>query len=148
MSDTMLNVSSGIGKSTLEKITATENDIRSGMISLDSEGNLITGNIPDNGAWTGSVDPGSTVAIPSGIHNGEGSVTGKSLKGSGSTGNLDINHDNWVNGHKARARSNVSWSISGKTLKLTVSVSSWLEGNESGGGGSSTFSRSFTVSVE
>lgn len=148
MPDTMLNASYGIQKSTLEKITATENDIRSGMISLDSEGNLITGNIPDKGAWTGSVDPGSTIAVPSGIHNGRGSVRGKSLKGSGSTGNLDINHDNWVNGHKARARSNVSWSISGKTLKLTVSVSSWLEGNEGGGGGSGTFNRSFTVPVE
>lgn len=148
MPENILSAGSGIGKSTLEKITATENDIRSGMISLDSEGNLITGNIPDNGAWTGSVNPGSTIAIPSGIHNGEGSVRGKSLKGNGTTGNLDINHDNWVNGHKARARSNVTWSISGKTLTLKVFVSSWLEGNESGGGGSGNFNRSFTIPVE
>lgn len=148
MPENILSAGSGIGKSTLEKITATENDIRSGMISLDSEGNLITGNIPDNGAWSGSVDPGSTITIPSGIHNGEGSVKGKSLKGSGTTGNLDINHDNWVNGHKARASSNVTWAISGKTLTLKVFVSSWLEGNESGGGSSNTFNRSFTVPVE
>lgn len=148
MPDNLLTPSYGIPKSTLEKITATENDIRSGMISLDSEGNLITGNIPDKGAWTGSVDPGSTIAIPSGIHNGGGSVRGKSLSGSGSTGNLDINHDNWVNGHKARAGASVNWSISGKTLSLTISVRSWLEGNEGGGGGSGTFNRSFTVPVE
>ncbi len=148
MPENILSAGSGIGKSTLEKITATENDIRSGMISLDSEGNLITGNIPDKGAWTGSVDPGSTITIPSGIHNGGGSVRGKSFNGSGTTGNLDINHNNWVNGHKARARSNVTWSISGKTLTLTVYVSSWLEGNESGGGGSGNFNRSFTISVE
>ena len=148
MPENILSAGSGIGKSTLEKITATENDIRSGMISLDSEGNLITGNIPDKGAWSGSVNPGSTIKIPSGIHNGGGSVKGKSLKGSGTTGNLDINHDNWVNGHKARARSNVTWTISGKTLTLKVLVSSWLEGNESGGGSSNTFNRSFTVPVE
>ena len=148
MPENILNAGSGIGKSTLEKITATENDIRSGMISLDSEGNLITGNIPDNGAWTGSVDPGSTITIPSGIHNGEGSVRGKSLKGSGTTGNLDNNHDNWVNGHKARGRANVTWSISGKTLTLKVLVGSWLEGNESGGGTTATFNRSFTIPVE
>lgn len=148
MPENILSVGSRIGRSTLEKITATENDIRSGMISLDSEGNLITGNIPDNGTWTGSVDPGSTIVIPSGIHNGGGNVRGKSLNGSGTTGNLDINHDNWVNGHKARARSNVTWTISGKTLTLKVFVSSWLEGNESGGGSSGTFNRSFTVPVE
>ena len=143
----LLQGSYGIQKSTLDQITATASDIRSGKKALSSNGSIISGSLTDRGAWKGTVNPGSEITVPSGIHNGSGSVTAKTLKGSGSTGNLDNNHDNWVNGHNARGRANVTWSISENVLTLKVAVGSWLEGNESGGGTTGNFTKTFTIPV-
>ena len=148
MPEKVLEADYGIPKSTLKSITATASDIRSGKKALSSSGSIISGSLTDRGAWKGTVNPGSKITVPSGIHNGSGSVTAKTLNGSGSTGDLGINHDNWVNGHKARASANVRWSVSGTKLTLNISVSSWLEGNESGGGGSGSFSKSYTISLK
>lgn len=147
MPEKLLEADYGIPKSTLKSITATASDIRSGKKALSSAGSIISGSLTDRGAWKGTVNPGSKITVPSGIHNGSGSVTAKTFSGSGSTGNLDNNHDNWVNGHKARGRANISWSISGNKLTLKVAVSSWLEGNESGGGTTGNFTKTFTIPV-
>lgn len=53
----------------------TAGDLRAGKTgySTDPE-NKITGTIADKGAWSSSVEPGGSVTIPAGIHNGSGKV--------------------------------------------------------------------------
>lgn len=56
-----------------------------------------------------------------------------------------VNHDNWVNGHKARAGATINISVKGNTLRVWGTISSWLEGNESGGGATASFDQSWKL---
>lgn len=56
-----------------------------------------------------------------------------------------VNHNNWVNGHKARAGATVNISVNGNVLRVWGTISSWLEGNESGGGATASFDQSWKL---
>lgn len=55
--------------------TATPSDIMAGKTAYNGT-ILMTGTIPDKGAWTGETTGSGNVAIPAGRHNGNGYVSG------------------------------------------------------------------------
>lgn len=143
--ETLLSPAIGLTDYKLSQTTAKVSDVLEGKTFYSEDKNIKTGTLPNRGSWATTINPGDTVGIPNGAHSGSGTVHARTFSGSGSTGNLDNNHENWVNGHKARGSANVTWSISGNTLTLTVAVTSWLEGNESGGGTTGYFTKYFSI---
>ena len=60
----------------LDAITATASDVRAGKVIVDQDGELVTGTMPDRGAWSyADLAGGATVKIPAGVHDGNGTVT-------------------------------------------------------------------------
>lgn len=63
-----------------DNATASAADILSGKTAgIAGSDEPVTGTMPNNGAWRGSVGLNSSVAIPKGYHNGSGVVTGPSV---------------------------------------------------------------------
>ena len=78
----------GGGGADLGVITAAAGDIRAGKVIVDKDGEPLTGTLVDNGRWSSSgLAAGASVTIPAGIHDGNGTVTAKSLA-SQTPGNL------------------------------------------------------------
>lgn len=144
--ENLLSPEIGVTDYRLSQASAVESDVAQGKTFYSKDKTLRTGSLPNRGNWGTTINPGDTITIPNGIHAGSGTVHARTPSGSGSTGRMDNNHDNWVNGHKARGGATVTWTISGNTLTLRVDVSSWLEGNESGGGTTNTFTKYFNFS--
>lgn len=68
------------GSGELDSITATSVDIREGKVSIDSDGEIINGALADKKNWSfNGLSAGASIDIPSGIHDGTGKVTAKSL---------------------------------------------------------------------
>lgn len=54
----------------------TAGDLREGKTGYSADPEIkIVGTLADKGAWSSSVEPGGSVTIPAGIHNGSGKVT-------------------------------------------------------------------------
>lgn len=64
------------GTYALPSTTAGAGDILEDKTAVDSSGTLLTGTMTNRGAWNSSVNPGGSVTIPAGYHNGSGKVTG------------------------------------------------------------------------
>lgn len=58
------------------KTAASADQILSGYQAFDSSGAQVSGRMPIQGAWSGSVAPGGSITIPAGWHDGTGKVTG------------------------------------------------------------------------
>lgn len=73
----MANMSSGGGLSNgkLEMASATEADVLSGETFYAQNKELKTGAMANRGAWSSTIDPGTSVTIPQGYHDGNGKVT-------------------------------------------------------------------------
>lgn len=73
----MANMSSGGGLSNgkLEMASATEADVLSGETFYAQNKELKTGAMANQGAWSSTIDPGTSVTIPQGYHDGNGKVT-------------------------------------------------------------------------
>lgn len=56
---------------------AARTDVLSGKTFTSSNGAALSGSMTNRGAWTGTVNPGSSITIPKGYHNGSGKVTAK-----------------------------------------------------------------------
>lgn len=56
------------------EVTAVAGDILSGKTANNSDGDVIIGSMANNGAWSGTVNPGESVTVPAGYHNGSGKV--------------------------------------------------------------------------
>lgn len=65
----------GLSNSKLELATAGTGDVLSGKKFYAGDKTLKTGSMPNRGAWSSTVDPGTSVTIPQGYHNGRGKVT-------------------------------------------------------------------------
>lgn len=78
----MANMSSGGGLSNgkLEMANATEADVLSGETFYAQNKELKTGAMVNRGAWNSSVAPGSSVTVPQGYHNGNGTVTASGIR--------------------------------------------------------------------
>lgn len=96
-------IPAGGGGSDTDPVTALAADVRKGKVIVDKDGNPLTGTLPDKGAWSSSeLAAGASVAIPYGIHNGQGKVTAKSLAAQ-TAGTLAANrilsgYKGWSNG--------------------------------------------------
>ena len=68
----------GVGS---DEVTAKAGEVLSGRTYVGSDTNdeIGTGTMPNQGAWNGTVARNSTVAIPAGYHSGAGKVTGPSM---------------------------------------------------------------------
>ena len=67
------------GGSDTDMVTAASEDILLGKIGVDTEGEPITGTMPNNGAVSQSLNAGGSYTIPKGYHDGTGTVTANSL---------------------------------------------------------------------
>lgn len=121
MSESIL-VKSG-GGADLDVITATAADIVAPKVSVDKDGEPITGTMVDRGNWNSSdLAAGASVTIPAGKHGGSGKVTAKSLS-SQTSATSAANHilsgyTAWVNGSKITG---TIPSQSGKTITPSTS---------------------------
>lgn len=81
-------------------VTASANDILTGKIIVDKEGNQLVGIMPNNGAVSQSLNAGGSYTIPKGYHNGSGKVTVQSLATITSAGTVTSNSQ-ILSGYKA-----------------------------------------------
>ena len=68
------------------------------------KGSLITGTMPNKGAWTGATTGSGNVAIPAGYHNGQGHVSGAGAYNKGVTdadARVNANSANYKGGYNA-----------------------------------------------
>lgn len=65
----------GGGGADLDVITAAAPDVLTGKVTVDKEGEPLTGTMPNRGAVSQSLGINGTYTIPAGYHNGSGKVT-------------------------------------------------------------------------
>ena len=80
MSTDLLQPGGGLTKSKLALADATAGDVLSGKKFYAGDKVIKTGSMTNNGAWSSSLVPGGSVAVPQGYHNGGGRVSAKALK--------------------------------------------------------------------
>lgn len=66
----------GLGIDASNLGNASPGHVLSGVSASSSNGLKFGGTMTNRGAWSNSVDPGGSVTIPAGYHNGNGKVTG------------------------------------------------------------------------
>ena len=66
----------GLGISASNLGNASSGHVLSGVSASSSNGLKFGGTMTNRGAWNSSVNPGGSVTIPAGYHNGSGKVTG------------------------------------------------------------------------
>lgn len=66
----------GLGISASNLGNASSGHVLSGVSASSSNGLKFGGTMTNRGAWSNSVNPGGSVTIPAGYHNGSGKVTG------------------------------------------------------------------------
>lgn len=88
----MANMSSGGGLSNgkLELATAGTGDVLAGKTYYAGDKEIKTGTMTNRGAWSSSVNPGASVTIPQGYHNGNGKVTGNNPSVSQTTASQSV----------------------------------------------------------
>ena len=82
---------------------AAAGDILSGK-KVGVKGSLITGTMPNKGAWTGATTGSGNVAIPAGYHNGSGYVSGAGAYNAGvsaADGRVNADSANYKGGYNA-----------------------------------------------
>lgn len=88
----------------LDVITASASDILSGKVTVDVEGEAVTGTMPNNGAVTKSLAAGESYTITKGFHDGSGKVTANSLasqtSGTATAADIVSGKTAWVGGNK------------------------------------------------
>ena len=58
---------------------AARTDVLSGKSFTSSNGAALSGTMVNRGAWNGTVNPGKSITIPKGYHNGSGKVTASTV---------------------------------------------------------------------
>lgn len=115
--------------------TAQAGDVRAPKTFSNASGDNIVGTMPDRGAISGAVNPGSAYVIPRGYHDGNGRITGNKNTGSynfqaGSTGaTVDMGENNlnrYVNA--AEVRTTGRKDTSNHTIKAQISGSTSFGG--------------------
>lgn len=73
---------------------AARTDVLSGKTFTSSNGDALRGSMTNRGTWNGTVNPGSSITIPAGYHNGSGRVTANNPSGSWQMRFVSPNADN------------------------------------------------------
>lgn len=72
----LMTASGGLTNSKLVLANSEVSDVLNGKTFYAGDKLIKTGTMPNNGAWSTTVNAGSSVTIPAGYHNGNGKVTG------------------------------------------------------------------------
>lgn len=75
MADTMISAGGGLSKMKLALANAAESDVLSGKRFYAGDKIIKEGRMPNRGSWGSTIDPGSSVNVPAGYHDGNGQVT-------------------------------------------------------------------------
>lgn len=79
MSTDLLQPGGGLTKSKLALADAAAGDVLSGKKFYARDKVVKTGTMPNNGAWSSTINPGQTVQVPGGYHTGGGTVRAGSI---------------------------------------------------------------------
>lgn len=71
----LMTVGEGLSNGKLELATANSEEVLLGKTFYARDKNIKTGSMPNNGAWGSTINPGDSVAIPKGFHDGTGKVS-------------------------------------------------------------------------
>lgn len=74
MADTMISAGGGLSKMKLALANAAESDVLSGKRFYAGDKIIKEGSMPNRGSWGSTIDPGSSVNVPAGYHDGNGQV--------------------------------------------------------------------------
>ena len=74
MPDILLDTSTGLTNSDLANTTALISDVLSGKTFYSGDDTLKSGTMTNRGTWNSTINPGASVTIPAGYHNGSGVV--------------------------------------------------------------------------
>ena len=100
---------SGEGGADTSFVTATAIDILTGKMSVNADGEPISGSMPNNGAVNQTLYAGNSYTIPEGYHNGSGKITANSLasqtgvessKTAVTAATMLTGYQGWVNGSR------------------------------------------------
>ena len=73
---------------------AVTSEVLSGKTFTSNSGAALRGSMTNRGAWNGTVNPGSSITIPAGYHNGSGKVTANNPSGNWQMRFVSPNADN------------------------------------------------------
>lgn len=75
----------GSSGGSLNSVTAEAADVLNPKVIVDKNGNAITGTMTNRGAYKATTEYGQPLPIPEGYHNGQGYITGGTIKASSVT---------------------------------------------------------------
>jgi hypothetical protein len=117
-------------------------DLLSGKQLIDESGDIVNGSMANQGAISRNLDAGASYTIPSGYHNGSGTVTANSLAsqtaGTATASDIASGETAWVNGVKITGTA-TGTSIQSATVKVLDLAGTNLD---------VAFTRNYTNSLE
>lgn len=111
--------------------TVTAATLLAGYTAHNASGELITGIMPNKGAWTANTTGNGNVSIPAGYHNGQGYISGAGAYAKGmvdADARTNTNSANYKNGYNAgvtatkKGTAGTGDVLTGKTFTNTGSV--------------------------
>lgn len=79
MADSLMGPATGLVNSKLALADAGAENVLSGKKFYAGDKVIKTGSMPNNGAWKATINPGQTIQVPPGYHNGSGLVAANSV---------------------------------------------------------------------
>lgn len=94
MADSLMGPATGLVNSKLALADAGTENVLSGKKFYAGDKIIKTGSMPNNGAWSSTIDPGQTVQVPGGYHTGGGTVTARGLTANDVLGRIKVANAN------------------------------------------------------
>lgn len=134
----MMGANGGLSNGKLEMATAVPDEVLAGQTFYAGDKDIKMGSMPNNGAWSSSVNPGYSVTIPEGYHDGNGKVDGNThpyyavcFMGGGNGGDLNASVVAFkVTGNSITNFNYIDMSSSGSTAFGVLTFSSPLQSTE------------------
>ena len=79
MADSLMGPATGLVNSKLALADASAENVMSGKKFYAGDKVIKTGSMPNRGAWKATINPGQTIQVPPGYHNGSGLVAANSV---------------------------------------------------------------------
>lgn len=92
------NGGGGVSMAKLAAATAETPDVLSGKKFFAKQKEILTGTMPNNGAWQTTINPGGSINIPKGYHNGSGRINANSVQSQLKSGTVSTSFagNNWA----------------------------------------------------
>lgn len=127
MADTMISAGGGLSKTKLALANAAESDVLSGKRFYAGDKIIKEGKMPNRGSWGATIDPGNSVTVPAGYHDGNGQVYA-TTKGVKNIKTKTVSSGNVASG---AASYSFTYTVTEGTLigVTSVQVHHWYESN-------------------